>query len=40
MNDLLKETTDRGVIIGHQKAELEHLRSLVKEPTATNDAPQ
>jgi hypothetical protein len=40
MNALLKETADKSFIIADQKAELEHLRSLVKEPTATNVAPQ
>jgi hypothetical protein len=40
MNNLLKETSDKSVIIADQKAELELLRALVKEPTAMNDAPQ
>lgn len=34
----MKETIDKSVIIANQKAELERLRELVKEPTATNDA--
>jgi hypothetical protein len=36
----LKETVDKSVIIADQKAELERLLALVKEPTATNVAPQ
>jgi hypothetical protein len=40
MNALLKETADKSVIIADQKTELESLRMLVKESTATNDAPQ
>jgi hypothetical protein len=36
----LKETVDKNVIIADQKAELEGLRALVKEPIATNDVPQ
>jgi hypothetical protein len=39
INALLKETVDKSVIIADQKAELEHLRALVKEPTTTNVAP-
>jgi hypothetical protein len=39
-NALLKETVDKSVIITDHKAELERLRALVKEPTATNIAPQ
>jgi hypothetical protein len=38
MNALLKETANKIVIIANHKAELERLRVLVKEPTATNDA--
>jgi hypothetical protein len=38
INNLLKETVDKSVIIADQKAELEHLRALVKEPTTTNNA--
>jgi hypothetical protein len=40
MNALLKETTNKSIIIVDQKAELEHLCSLVKESTAMNDALQ
>ena len=40
MNNLVKEIVDKDFIIGHQKAELERLWALVKEPTTTNDAPQ
>jgi hypothetical protein len=40
INALLKETVDKSVIIADQKAKLECLRTLVKEPTSTNDAPQ
>jgi hypothetical protein len=36
----LKETVDKSVIIADQKAELERLRKLVKEPIATNDVRQ
>jgi hypothetical protein len=36
----LKETVDKSIIIANQNTEFECLRALVKEPTATNDAPQ
>ena len=36
----MKETIDKSVIIADQKAEFERLCALVKEPIATNDAPQ
>jgi hypothetical protein len=40
INALLKEIVDKSVIIADQKAELERLSALVKEPTTMNDAPQ
>ena len=36
----MKEIVNKNVIIANQKAKLEHLHALVKEPTTTNDARQ
>jgi hypothetical protein len=40
MSHLLKEIVDKSVIIADQKVELEHLPSLLNEPTAVNEASQ